>query len=333
MMHDKELLEDYRKRSLHYLVSHFLLSAMEHSFQSIIEKQRVKVDRDVDLLKLILNYMKKRIDDFEEYPIVQIFFYIGLCFFESENEKYYFRLEEIFKTNYDKIETLDKRNIFLMMQTYCQKKITEGKTEYYSNLIKILSEMLENNIETYSKSEYLRLNFCRNFIVVAARTNEAKALESFIAGHIQKVDPENRESIKDFAYANLYFIQKRFSKALEYCNKTQFNELFMSTNDNLYFKNDVKRISLICYYELGYYENALTQIDSYKHFLNNSKLIRDDMRESTHHFLNLTGKLINLKFSFDEYDLEKLLKEILNSKILGNRDWLLEKVNQLRKKL
>jgi hypothetical protein len=333
IMHDKYLLEDFRKENLNLLASQFLLATMENSYQSIIEEHRLKVRRDTRLLKLILNFMKNRIDEFREYPVVLIFFYIGLCFFERDNEKYYQELVRVFRSNYERLDELDRRNIYVMMQTYCQKKISEGKTEYYDHVLKLLIEMLENNVEAYSESEYLGLNFCRNFIVVTSRARKKKALEEFIQKHLHKVEPHHRESIKGFAYANLFFIQKQFSKAIEFCNKTHFNELFISGKDNLYFKIDIKRILLICYYELGYFEMAVNQIDAYKHFLNNSKLIRDSFKDSIMKFLGFTDTLIRLKFSFDEYKLDKLYSQVKNSIKVGNRDWLMEKAEEMRRSI
>lgn len=196
----------------------------------------------------------------------------------------------------------------------------------------MMIEMLEGNTGASAETEYLNLNFCRNLIVLAFLNKKTNVIEDFISKYLSSVNPVNRESIEHYAHAHLHYLRNRFSEALEECNKISFDELFVSTNDNMYFKNDVKKLTLICCYELKYFENAITHIDAYKHFLNNSKLMRESMKKGIELFLKLTTELIKLNFSFDEFKYSRLLTQIRNSTPGWHKEWLLNKAYEFSTK-
>ncbi|MDQ3021424.1 MAG: hypothetical protein M3R36_12775 [Bacteroidota bacterium] len=249
--HDEALLESFRAESIDSVVSFFLIYAMENSFQFLVEKQRIKIDHNLDLLKLIVNHYKSRIGEFKDAPLIRIFFYIGLCFLEFENESHYKKLEDTFRSNYQVIKKVDRKNIYAMMQTYCQEKMAKGKTIYREKNLDMMIEMLETNTAASAETEYFNLNFCRNLIVLAFLNKKTNVIEDFISKYLSSVNPVNRESIEHYAHAHLHYLRNRFLEALEECNKISFDELFVSTNDNMYFKNDVKKLTLICCYELN----------------------------------------------------------------------------------
>ena len=141
---------------------------------------------------------------------------------------------------------------------------------------------------------------------------------------------ESRESIYAYSNSQLNFLQGKFQKALELCNNINLNDLLISTNDNLYFKNDIKTLTLKSLYELNAFENAISFIDAYRHFLRKSKLIKEEMRNNYLQFANSVSELIRLKIKFDEYAFTKFKKKVSSSKFT-NVQWVLEKLNEFEK--
>lgn len=133
-------------------------------------------------------------------------------------------------------------------------------------------------------------------------------------------------------YANSMYdiMNKDFKKALTLLCKINFNNFLDAIDDNLYFKTDIKRYTLICMYELGYFENALIQIDSYKHYLNYTRIIPGKMKKKNINFLNLLTELIKINHLFDEFKLHKLKIKILNASIndITYREWFLKKISE-----
>ncbi len=128
-------------------------------------------------------------------------------------------------------------------------------------------------------------------------------------------------------------MKKDFNAALSLLAKINVKSFLDTVDGNLYFKNDIKKYTIICFIELGYYKNALVQIDSYKHYLNYSGIIPKDMKQRNHNFLNMIRELIILKMKFGDYRLFKLEKKVMLSKDLSNylKNWFLEKCQEIKK--
>ncbi|MBK8552537.1 MAG: hypothetical protein IPL53_16305 [Ignavibacteria bacterium] len=93
----------------------------------------------------------------------------------------------------------------------------------------------------------------------------------------------------------------------------------------------MKSLTMKCLYELKAFENAISHIDAYKHFLKHSKLIKDAPKRKLWNFLNCVKELIKLNTKADEAALFNLKKRILNTrgKEILYSEWLLEKVENL----
>ncbi|MDQ3020851.1 MAG: hypothetical protein M3R36_09815 [Bacteroidota bacterium] len=194
-------------------------------------------------------------------------------------------------------------------------KIDSGNESYNKELLNILLEMLKFNVVSH-KDDLIHLNLYRNVILVCSKLKEIDILEKFISDYIGFIRFESSMSMSAYSFAYLNFHKGNFEKALNLCNEINFTDLLVSTNENLFFKNDIKKLTLMCLYELNSLENAISHIDAYKHFLNSPRIIKEVRRKKYINFLNLVNQLINLKNNFDDYKLVKFKNEDLNTKEL-----------------
>lgn len=128
----------------------------------------------------------------------------------------------------------------------------------------------------------------------------------------------------NYSLSLLNFEKKNFEESL--------NNLARLKYDSFVFKYDVKVLSLMIYYELEYLEEALSVIDSFKHFINKTKSVSGYAKEIHLNFLKYYYEIIKLK-SLDN-DKEKgkeksKLKEIIGKQKIRNKYWLLEKISLL----
>ncbi|MEO8209770.1 MAG: hypothetical protein ABI840_04380, partial [bacterium] len=266
LMTDKTLIEKNRPEEIKSKIKLFLLSLIESSLHLIVEEQRVNISHDFGFLKHSLEYFKNHLNDFQDTPLLMIYYYLLLCFFAKNNEKYFLIVKDLFKIHFLSLSRIDKKNIYGMMQTYCINQISKGNISYNKELLNILLEMLKLQIVTQKENDFISLNFYRNIIILCINLKEINILKKFIPEYINRVSTQSRESTSAYSYAHLNFLQSNFEKALAHCSKINFNDLLTSVNDNLYFKNDVKKIILMCLYELNSLESAISLIDTHKHF-------------------------------------------------------------------
>ncbi|HAY34145.1 MAG TPA: hypothetical protein DCY06_08405 [Bacteroidetes bacterium] len=329
---DKTLTDNFRKEQISCIIKLYMITLMESSFYLRVEEQRVRIKHRFDFLKHVLKYMEMHLNEFEDSPLLMIYFYLWQCYFCEDDERYFLKAKEYFKKNFSALTKIDKKNIYSVMQVFYINKIDKGETEYNKKYLDFLLEMLNMNILSHKNNDSIGLNLYRNIIILCLMLNETDILKKFILKYISFVEKESRHAVLTYSNSQLYFLQGNFEKALELCGKINFNDLLIKGNDNLYFKNDIKTLTLKCLYELNAFENTISQIDTFKHFIRNSKLIKDDVRKRFINFLNIVNRLIKLKNKFDASEFEDLKLKFKNTKKIIHSAWISAKICELENK-
>ena len=330
---DRALTDNFREMQLKNNMKLFLITILESIFYMIVEEQRVNVKHRYEFLEHCLIYMKDHLAEFEDSPLLMIYFHLSACFLSErseEREEHFIIAGKYFRKYFSALTKIDKKNIYSVMQVYYINKIAAGDNSGNKDFLKFLLEMLKFNVLSHREGDYININLYRNILILCTMEKEINILKKFISKYIHYVDIESRESIHAYSNSQLNFLQGKFQKALELCNNINFNNLLNSTNDNLYFKNDIKTLTLKSLYELNAFENAISFIDAYKHFLRKSKLIKEEMRNNYLLFANSVNELIRLNIKFDEYAFTKFKSKISSSKFT-NVQWVLEKLNEFEK--
>ncbi len=330
---DKSLTDDFRDKQLKNTTKLFLLSILENVFYMLVEEQRVNVKHRYDFLKHSLKYMKSHQTEFEDSPLLMIYFHLSICFLSGqpeESDEHFNIAGKYFRNNYSALTKIDRKNIYSVMQVYYINRISAGDNSRNKDFLKFMLEMLKFNVLSHRESDYIDLNLYRNILILCTMEKEINILKKFISKYIRFVDEQSRDSILAYSNSQLNFLQGKFQNTLDLCNNINLNDLLNSTNDNLYFKNDIKTLTLKSLYELNAFENAISYIDAYRHFLRKSKLIKEEMRNNYLLFVNSVSELIRLKFKFDEYAFAKFKTKIYSSKFT-NVQWILEKLNEFEK--
>lgn len=330
---DKSLTDNFREMQLKNTIKLFLISVLENVFYMIVEEQRVNVKHRYDFLKHTLKYMQTHQSEFEDSPLLMIYYHLSICFLSEKseyNDEHLKIAEKYFRKHFSALTKIDKKNIYSVMQVYYINKISEGDNSRNKDFLKFMLEMLKFNVLSHKESDFINLNLYRNILILCTMERETIILKNFISKYIRFVDEQSRESVLAYSNSQLNFLQGNYQKALDLCNHINLNVLLDSTNDNLYFKNDIKTLTLKSLYELNALENAISYIDSYKHFLRKSKLMKEEMRKSYSLFINSVSELIRLRNRFDEYAFIKF-KTRMSSSNFSNVHWILEKLNEIEK--
>ena len=99
-------------------------------------------------------------------------------------------------------------------------------------------------------------------------------------------------------------------------------------DDYFVLKLDIKSWTLKIYYELKYFEQAISFIDSYRHFLSKNSSISPQLKERHLSFLKFTSDLIKLKAHSDGFSVKKMKTELANNNNIVHKDWIAEKISE-----
>lgn len=330
---NRKLFEKTRVDDIENRYKYFMVTVMECYCQNFIEQQRANIDHDFSILNHLLEYLEKDIAKFKKDPLIQIYFYACKCFLNECDENYFMLFKSIYDTNKKKLSRMEKRNISSLIINYYEKNKNSEPGKYYSDALMIYMDMIENNYLSFTGSRYGNPIALRNIIILCMHVKDKVAIDTFLRKLNDITAPENRKEIRLYANSMFNITIKDYKTALLFLSKINVNSFLESVDDNMYFKIDIKKYTIMSFIELGYYENALVQIDAFKHYLEYSNIIPKDLKQRNHKMLNLSRELIFLKMKPHEYRLYQLEKKIMQAKDLNSysKEWLLEKCGEIKK--
>ncbi len=231
--------------------------------------------------------------------------------------------EEILKllqTHDRHIASVPLQNFYAHLRNLCILLIQQGQTSFTP----LLHEIQRDNL----KRGYL---FIDGRLVPSAYLSVARtairvgknewALD-FVEDYKQLLlTGEDADDFYRFSKAECLFSMGRFEEALELLPQS-FSDLIYLTN--------CKRLELKLYYEL--YSDLLNyKIDAFKMFISRAskKVLADYVREMESNFVNLLLQIVQCPPG-DPAKSTRIVKRIQEKKLVHDRDWLIEKAQQLK---
>lgn len=205
--------------------------------------------------------------------------------------------------------------------SYCTGRSARGINEFNDELFNLIELIIKNEYYKDSKTSHLGYDYFRNFFLHGLRLKKYDWVKEFIMKNYKKVNPHERENMKNLGLAHLCFNQGNFCGALDHISKINI--------DHFIFKFEARNLTVRIFYELGYTEEALSQIKSYKEYLRKDRLLNPETRKRYINFLKVLEKLVLSKAGTDNIDLGFIRKMLDNSANISFKPWLLEKIDQL----
>jgi len=267
----------------------------------------------------LLNKMKNNTDDTNILLLAVYHAYLVVQNFEDEGLRS--ELKELLEKYSDRFERETIRYLYNYLLNAYNYYARAGNSRHYRERLEIYKDLLSKNLLIDPKEEYLDREHLINITIFAVRLKEFDWAESFIEENIEKANPGERSDIYNYCKAIIAYHRKEYDTALSFIMKITFNVR------KFYPK------FLLCqiYYDMDYTEQLFSFIDSYRHYLNTDKGVPKDIKRNELSFLSYLNKLVKIKCNNDYKGLPVLKKNTLENKI-QNREWLLEKIEELEKK-
>jgi tetratricopeptide (TPR) repeat protein len=266
----------------------------------------------------VLDYIKRNPIVLKDNPLIAIHYYELMINLNSD-ESNYLKLKSLKNRYAENLDIFGRYNIYINLSAFCVKMIRDGRIAYRKELLAIDIEILEKRI--IALSDYISYTYLTTTVRNAARIREYKWAEKFIDAYQDRLDPKHKDFAVNCAKSEILLKQGSYEKALDCLSKI--------TIEHGREKQEVRNMILKIYYETSSFENALSIIDSSRHFLSKEKQIKEERKKMLSHFLKFTTKLINLRMYPNETNLNQLKQKIMNTDFFANKDWLLEKIEEL----
>ncbi len=288
------------KKSYKYEIKNDLIEAVENN---------INIDN-------ILRELKEK--NYVYYPLLAMCDYVYKIMLDSATDDNYREFKNLVMLNMPLFNRAEKYMLMHDLIAYCI-----GKKELTIEALDLYMFMLDNNIYSMYENEYMQALSYRTFIYIATSVQKYGIIEEFVQKHTDKLKPEYRENMKYYAYAFMYFSKKEFEKSLVNISKVKY-QVFL-------FKIDVKNLMLKIFYELNLYEQAVSMLDTYKHYIQTSEEVSEYIKSIHSNFVKIYSRLIKVKSTQDKKELDIVEIDAAKNENTASRKWLLEKLNELQK--
>ncbi|MBK8554042.1 MAG: hypothetical protein IPL53_24535 [Ignavibacteria bacterium] len=259
-----------------------------------------------------------------ELFIIDIYLKLVVLILNPENKKNYFEVKTLIFQNIKKFTNKEKYSLLNILRNYVMFSGIDNKNTISTERKSINLEMLDTIDFNKDKLESILGIIYIGVFLEAITKKDYRFAEEFAVKYSGQLRKEIRKDVTGFTSAYIHFIKANYEKALEVLSLVKpLNKVYFIHVKNLYLK---------IYYELGYYDEGLSLIDSYKHYLDKilNKFVKKNITNVTGYYL----RLYRLKFNKDrysEFDVVQLIKDIDSEKLNIESKWLLAKAQELKK--
>lgn len=268
-----------------------------------------------------LRTLKKNND--KNYPYIDVNFTIYKLGINPDNHENYFHLKQQFDKYKQYFGRTEKYILLSIMASHCIRNLYGGSSDIFTvEEFEVYKKGIELNLHKYNETDSIDLGRFRNIVNSAFSLNEIEWLEKFISKHLSELSPNYRQSMKYYSMAFVFFGKGEFMQALENLNEVSY--------DYFLFKSDIKNLSLKIFYELGFFEQAFSLLDSVKHYISSTKDLPAPFKLRETNFIKFINELLKIKTSGNKKDVSELRKTIIEELQVNSKAWLLKKIDEAR---
>jgi hypothetical protein len=310
-------------RAAGYLDRFYLIRKLQLCCEIFNVQNVFAQEHQVFLLDEILLHLTNR--NYEDVPVIVIYFRILMTLRESEKEEHYHTLRDLLRKHESVVTKEELRDMYKYVLNYCIKKINLGNISWQGELFDIYKTTLENGVlltETRLNGaagrHFLSHRDFKNIVTISLRLRELKWAEAFIPKYIPELQPAERENARMYNTANLLFHKNDFSGALRLLQQVDFSDIF--------YDLDARSIVLKTWFELDEDDSFEYHATAFRTFLKRNKSVSDYQRTIYENLIVYTARL--MKAGTKQKQIEKIREEVMDKKNIADLRWFLSKIEE-----
>ncbi len=307
-----------QSESLHvYFISEFI-----KLYAIMLNQSRSTYDYNFDftLFEALTEYLENNFSLYRDVPYISIF-YNCVKLYKTGELKYFEELKLLHKKNHGILTSTDRKNIFIVLLSYCEEQIKTGNTAFTDEKFRINNYLLKTK-------DYLEgNNFMPHYLYESIASNASDCgkyewSEKFIDNYRKLLHPEFKNNSYNICMSELLFNLNKYNKALETLS------LVVPADVKLRIKINVLLLKIFyCTNETVSFNSLLES--SRKYIIRNNK-VQETSRVMFTNFLNFMNKLYKIKNDDKLFpELKTLRNKILNCNDLFSKNWMIENADKI----
>lgn len=271
-------------------------------------------------LEELLSHYLKNLSQYENIPSITVYYQVLKMLEQQDNADYYFQLKTTLADNLQFFPNEELRTLYDYVRNYCIRKINNGETVYYQEILNLYQFLLDKKI--IFQNGYLTQWDYKNIITVGLRLESYDWTENFIKNYKNSLPENVRENAFIYNLASFYFETHEYKKSLQLLHEVKFTDTT--------YPLGAKIIQLKSYYELKETEPFYALTDAFQIFVKRNRQLSDYRKTAYLNLIKITKKIFKLREqkgfitnSVWQKRYEALKIKIDNQRI-ANKDWVID---------
>ncbi len=285
-------------------------------------KNVMNVEDEILFINEIMEYLKN--NDFTNIPAINIYYLGVLTLLEPQKEENYYQFYNLLAQHSVRFPPEEARNLYIIAQNFCIKKVNAGETNFLKELLKLYKELINNKLifkDSLNDPEVLSPWTYKNIITVSLRVGELDWALEFIENFKNHIPETFRQNAYIYNLSKYHFYLKNYDEVISLLINVDYQGVF--------YMLDAKSLLLKTYYETGEDAPLTSLMDSFKVLLNRKKTVSANYRKIYKNLIKFTKKLRTVRDG-GKLSVETLEKQLEAEKQVADISWLREKIAELK---
>jgi hypothetical protein len=225
----------------------------------------------------------------------------------------------------------DRRTIYQALLNIVLKEVTERDLSLLRESFNLYKAGLEKGIAFSDNGELSDTAFT-NIVISGARLKEFEWVDSFIREYQRYLSPSIRDNAVSLGRAFWHYNQGAFDKVLELLRDVKYSSVAYALRG--------RSLQLRNYFDQArednwrFSEHFFYHLDATKQYVRRNEKLSQNRQSAYHQFLNFTLSLAHMLTQDKPVKaLDKLVQELNQTPQVIGKEWLLERAEEIRKKL
>jgi len=216
------------------------------------------------------------------------------------------------------------KSFYTVAVSYSLNEIKKGKSKYFYHYIELTKKLEQKNLLFTSKA--FSIQKLKNIVTIGCRVGEFDWVLSMIEKCTQHIEKSSRTDVINYNKGYVAFQKKEYDSCIDY--------LLEVNNFNIRYDINRRILLIKSYFELEkHYSDPTAQVfRSIETFIKRNKLINTKDKTYATNFIKLTFNLYRYKHKIGKMKLEKIKEKFENAKLISEKAWLQEKIEELEKR-
>ena len=290
----------------------YLAMKLRHACLSLSHQAVYKTDYHFGLLPALLTHIEGQ--NLLDIHAIAVYYHCYHALTDPSQVAHFQSFKELIFTKGDKFPETELRELFLLATNYCIKRMNEGEMLFAKEGLDIYKEGLRQNL--LQINGILSRFTYQNIVTKAIGTGEYVWAEGFIHQYKSELEPAYQESTFSYNLARLEYERKNYDSALQLLQKSEYKDLLLNLS--------AKTMAMKIYYEIGAFDLLFSHLDAMRTFIKRKDFIGYH-QENYLNTIYFTKKMLELPPG-DRRVIASLKKEITGTKVVAEKNWLLEQL-------